>query len=426
MVTLLLVMMVLIALGMPIAYAMLAPTAMYFVFAGLPEDIFIQRVVSSTESFPLMSIPFFVLAGDIMHRGGIARRILDVASVSVGHLHGGLAQVSVLSGTLLGAISGSATADTAILAKTIAPQMVREGYPKGFAAVSAACSGILAPIIPPSIMLILYGLVAEVSIGRLFIAGVGPGLVMAALMMMANTLAIRRHALPIAKRRRATFAEFVTAFRAGFWALLFPVLIWVGLRAGFFTPTELGAFVALYCFVISVFVYRELSLRDLPGILKESATLTAVVLLILAAGGALNYAVAWERLPQAITSAILGVTHEKFWILAIVNVLLLALGTLMEGPPLLVILTPILVPVMHAVGVDPVHFGIIITLNLTLGAIHPPVGALIFVACSVVDCSVGEFMRYFWIIFGFLIASLILITYVPELSLWLPRLVYGS
>ena len=413
----------LICIGMPIAFAILLPSALYFISTGLPEAIFAQRVASGTASFPLLSIPFFVLAGDIMHRGGIARRLVDVASVMVGHMRAGLAQVGVIGGTLISAVSGSATADTAILAKTVSLQMVREGYPKGFSAVVAAVSGVLGPMIPPSIMMILYGLVAEVSIGKLFVAGVIPGLLIAACLLVANLVVMRQFNIDIPLKPKASFADVVRAVRNGFWALMFPVLVWVGLRAGVFTPTELGAFVAVYCLFVSIVIYKELSWRDLPGILQESAILTAIIMLILAASAGLNYAVAWERMPQALSKWLLELTTNKYLILFTINALLLFLGTAMEGPPLLIILTPILVPVMNAIGVDLVHFGVILTFNLTLGALTPPVATLIFVASTVVGCSSKEFMRYFWSVFAFLIIALLIITYVPAISLWLPSVV---
>ncbi|CAH1650456.1 MULTISPECIES: TRAP transporter large permease [unclassified Chelatococcus] len=417
--------MVLIGLGMPIAFAVLIPCALYFVAAGLPEALFAQRVASGTASFPMLAIPFFVLAGEIMQRGGIARRLIDVARVSVGHMRGGLAQVGVLGGALISAVSGSATADTAILSKTVSREMVREGYPRGFAASVAAVAGVLGPLIPPSIMMILYGLMAEVSIGRLFMAGVLPGLVVAGALMIANLLVMKQHAIEIPLQPKATAGDLWQAVKRGFWALMFPVFVWVGLRGGLFTPTELGAFVALYCLVISVFVYKELKLEELPAIFQESALLTAIIMFILASSTGLNYAIAWERLPQAIANWFLSASDNKFVILMIINVVLRLLGLALEGPPLLIILTPILVPLMTGLGVDLVHFGVILVFNLTLGALTPPVATLIFVASTIVGCTSSEFMRYFWLIFGMLLVSLLLITYVPAISLFLPNLIYG-
>ncbi|MBS7699619.1 MULTISPECIES: TRAP transporter large permease [unclassified Chelatococcus] len=417
--------MVLIGLGMPIAFAVLIPCALYFVAAGLPEALFAQRIASGTASFPMLAIPFFVLAGEIMQRGGIARRLIDVARVSVGHMRGGLAQVGVLGGALISAVSGSATADTAILSKTVSREMVREGYPRGFAASVAAVAGVLGPLIPPSIMMILYGLMAEVSIGRLFMAGVLPGIVVAGALMMANLLVMKQHAIEIPLQPKATAGDLLQAVKRGFWALMFPVFVWVGLRGGLFTPTELGAFVALYCLVVSVFVYKELTLKELPAIFQESALLTAIIMFILASSTGLNYAIAWERLPQAIANWFLSASDNKFVILMIINVVLLLLGLALEGPPLLIILTPILVPLMTGLGVDLVHFGVILVFNLTLGALTPPVATLIFVASTIVGCTSSEFMRYFWLIFAMLLLALLLITYVPAISLFLPNLIYG-
>ncbi|MCA0422498.1 MAG: TRAP transporter large permease [Proteobacteria bacterium] len=414
----------LIAFGAPIAFALLIPCAVYFVWLGLPEAIFAQRLAAGTASFPLLAIPFFVLAGEIMQRGGIARRLIDVARALVGHMHAGLAQVGVIGGALISAVSGSATADTAILAKTVSKEMVREGYPAGFAASIAAVAGVLGPMIPPSIMLILYGLMAEVSIGKLFIAGIIPGLLIAGLLMVANLVVIRRNNIDVPVRPKATSAELRKALKDGFWALMFPVFVWVGLRGGLFTPTELGAFVAAYSLVVSLFVYKEISFKDLPGVFRESATLTAIIMFILAASMALNYAIAWERFPQTISQWFLTVSDNKYVVLMIINVLLLVLGLALEGPPLLIILTPILVPLMNNLGVDLVHFGIVFVFNLVLGALTPPVATLIFVASSIVGCSSKEFMKYFYIIFLFMILGLLFITYIPWLSLVLPSLLF--
>lgn len=417
--------MFLIAFGIPIAFAILIPCALYFIATGLPDALFAQRIAAGTASFPMLAIPFFVLAGEIMQRGGIASRLIDVARVSVGHLHGGLAQVGVLGGALISAISGSATADTVILAKTVSREMIKEGYPSGFAASVAAVAGVLGPMIPPSIMMILYGLMAEVSVGRLFMAGVLPGIVIAIALMIANAIVMKQHAIKIPLKPKATGLELWAAIRRGFWALMFPVLVWVGLRGGLFTPTELGAFVALYCLGVSVFIYKELKLSDLPGIFQESALLTAIIMFILASSTGLNYAIAWERLPQTISAWFLTASDNKYVVLMIINVLLLVLGLALEGPPLLIILTPILVPLMNSLGVDLVHFGVILVLNLTLGALTPPVATLIFVASTVVGCTSSEFMKYFWTIFGVLLLALVIITYIPEISLFLPDLLYN-
>jgi tripartite ATP-independent transporter DctM subunit len=417
----------LLAAGMPVAFAILLPTLVYFLSSVvLPDSIVIQRVTSSVESFPLLAVPFFVLAGTIMHHARIVKRILALANVFVGHLPGGLAQVTVLSGTMLGAMSGSANADTAIAAKTLAPAMIQQGYSRGMSTVLAAVSGVLAPIIPPSIGLILYGLLANVSVGKLFMAGILPGIVLMLGLMLANAIIARRRGLRRTREVPPTFTEVVQGLRESFWALLLPIFIIVGLRIGVFTPTELGAFVVAYCLFLGLVVYREIRLRDLLPIFRQAVVTTAIVMLILGAGGAFNFLLAWEQVPQAIAKAITEVTSNSILLLLLINIGLLALGMMMESASLLIILTPILAPLTQQLGVDPVHFGIILVLNLTIGGLTPPVGTLMYTACSIVPCKVADFVRELWPYLGVLIGVLLLITYVPQISLFLPNLLLGQ
>lgn len=415
----------LLATGMPVAFAILLPTLGYFLISTLPEVIFVQRVVSSIEPFPLLAVPFFILAGTIMFHGGVAVRILRLANVLVGHFTGGLAQVTVLNGTMLAAMSGSANADTAIASRTLAPLLIRAGYSRGLSTVLAAVSGVLAPIIPPSIGLILYGLLADVSVGRLFMAGILPGVLIMAGLMVVNTIIARRRGYRGAREAAPSFAEVVRQFRESFWALLLPVIIIVGLRIGVFTPTELGAIVVAYCLFLGMVVYREIRLRDLLPIFREAVVITSVVMLILGAGGAFNFVLVWEGIPQVVASAITALTTNPLLVLLLINILLLVLGMFMESASLLIILTPILAPLAQQLGIDPVHFGIIMVLNLTIGGLTPPVGTLMYVACSIVPCPVSEYVREFWPYLLALIVTLLVISYVPQVSLFLPDLLLG-
>lgn len=412
----------LMATGLPVAFAIFIPVLFYFTSSDLPISIFIQRMVSSIESFPLLAVPFFVLAGTIMHHAGIARRILAMAGLLVGRLYGGMGQVTILSGTLLGAMSGSANADTAILARAVSPSMIAAGYSRGYAAVIAAVSGILAPIIPPSIGLILYGLLAEVSVGKLFLAGVLPGVLIAAALMVTNHLVAKRRNYAPAHVQVPTAAEVRKIIGEGLWALMLPVLILVGLRLGVFTPTELGAFVVMYCLFIGVVVYKELNWRSIPAVFRESILTTSIVVLILSAGGVLNFIMTWEQVPQTLAQTISAIASNPWIILLILNVLLLLLGMFMESASLLVILTPLLAPLTRELGIDPVHFGIIMVLNLTVGGITPPVGTLMYTACSVVPCTVSEFVRELWPMLLALIGVLMVLTFIPQITLLLPSL----
>jgi tripartite ATP-independent transporter DctM subunit len=338
---------------------------------------------------------------------------------------GGLAQVNVLNSVFIGGMSGSGNADAAIDSKTLVPVMVARGYDKPFAAAVTAASGVIAPIIPPGIGLLIYGFLADVSVGRLFIGGVVPGLLLALGLMVVVHVVSRRRGYGRVRERRLPWWVVLRHVRDAAWALLLPVLIVAGLRFGAFTPTEAGAVAAVYAVAVGMLVYRELRWRHLGPILAESLAATAVVMLILGAANALMWVLTWERVPVRIAQALFALSDNPYVLLVLLNVLLLVLGCVMEGTALLIILTPILVPVMTKLGVDPVHFGLVVVLNLTIGAVTPPVGTILYTVCSIVGVSVEEFTRELLPFLGALVAVLGLVTYVPPVVLWLPDLVMG-
>lgn len=414
-----------LALGVPVAFALFAGVFAYFVTTPIPDGIFIQRAVAGVQSFPLLAVPFFVLAGTAMAKGGIARRLLVLAGLLAGTARGALAQINVISSLFLSGISGSANADAAIGAKVLVPPMVRSGYSRGFASAITAATGMIAPIVPPSIGLIIYGLIAEVSVGRLFLAGVVPGVLMAAALMVAvRFLAIRRGYGRL-MTERPSWRRVAAAFRDAAWALMLPVFIVVGLRIGVFTPTELGAFLALYAILVSVFVYRELKPREVLGVLKDAAVTSALIMFIVAAGSAMSYVVTWERMPQAVIGWLTGITENPVLLLLLLNLILLVLGMFMESVALLVIVTPIVVPLLNALGIDLVHFGIVLIVNLTIGGMTPPIGTVMYTVCSITRSSVGEFTRAAVPLLVTLFLVLLALTFVPALSLFLPNLLLG-
>lgn len=417
----------LLAIGVPIAFTLGLASAIFYLWApGISPAFLVQRMVASTESFPLLAVPFFIFAGAVMTRGGISHRILGLADALVGHRVGGLAQVNVLNSVFIGGMSGSGNADAAIDAKTLVPVMVQKGYSKPFAAAVTAASGVIAPIIPPGIGLLIYGFIADVSVGRLFIGGVVPGLLLALGLMIAVHVVSTRRGYGRQRPHRAPLREIVRHARQAAWALFLPVLILGGLRGGVFTPTEAGAVAAVYAVLIGTLVYREVSVRDLWPIVGESLAATAVVMLILGAANALMWALTWERVPVKMAQALFAISDNPYVLLLLVNVLLLILGCLMEGTALLIILTPILAPVFFKLGVDPVHFGLVIVLNLTIGAVTPPVGTILYTVCAIVGVSVEELTRELGPFLLALVVVLFVVTYVPATVLWLPNLMMGK
>lgn len=423
----LVVMLLLFLADVPIAFALIVSTLSYFVVAGdLPLIAVVQRLVGGLESVPLLCIPFFITAGVFMNYTGISRRLVAFAEVLTGHLPGGLAQVNVVLSTLMGGLSGSNLADAAMQSKILVPEMVKRGYSPAFSAAVTASSSLITPIIPPGIALIIYGYVGNVSIGRLFLAGVVPGVLTCLVLMVAvHVMSVRRGYRP-SRPRRAGVGEVLRNGRTALLALALPLVIIVGIRFGMFTPTEAGSVAVVYAFVLGVLVYREMKRSELKKALVESVSATANVMLIIAAASGFSKVLTWERVPHVITEAVTGAVSGPTTFLLLVNVFLLILGMFLEGNAALIVLTPILIPVAKAFGVDPVHFGVVFIFNLSIGTITPPMGTVMFTTCSITGVKIDEFLRQavpFWIA---LIVCLLIITYVPALSLWLPRLVYGN
>lgn len=418
-----LVFLALLVIGVPIAFTILGACVVYFMLNPMMASIVAQRMASSLESFPLLAVPFFIVAGAAMAQGGIARRLYHLADGLVGHWCGGLAQVAVMNSLFLGAMSGSSNADAAIDARTIAPIMRDRGYSNGFASVVSAASGAIAPIMPPSIGLIIYGLLTDTSIGRLFVGGIVPAaLITLALMFTVRQTARRRGYAP-ERDTRLPMREIKTRARGALWALAMPVLLIIGLRGGWFTPTELGAIAALYAFVVGLVVYRGFHWSETYSLLKESARTTANVLFIIAAASVFSMVLALEQVPQKMVGVLLSLSDNKFVVLLAINILLLVLGTLLEGLALMIILVPILLEVTRSLGVDPVHFGIVLVFNTTIGSITPPVGTVLFTVCSITKCTIEEFAADSVPFLAALIGVLLLLTFVPPLVTFLPNLI---
>lgn len=416
----------LIAIRTPIFVSLLLISVTYVSINSASDTVAIQRLVSGLESFPILAVPLFIFAGSVMASGGVAARMMAFATTLVGHLRGGLAQVNVLNSVMMGGMSGSANADAAVDAKILVPIMRKQGYSNGFASAVTAASGSIAPILPPSIGLILYGVLANVSVGDLFIGGIVPAILMAIGLVGAVAVISHKRNYPKVNERIARPSEIIRSFHRSILALLMPVLLIVGLRLGVFTPTELAAIAIVYALIVSLFFYKQITWRDLGPILVDSVRTTATVMVILAAAAVFSIVVSYERLPTVFTSLLEPLTEfSPALTLLVINVLLLVLGLFMESMSLMVILVPILAPVAATMGVDPVHFGLIIVFNLTLGSITPPVGSVVYTVMAVTKVKMPEFVHSFLPLFLVLVALLMLITFVPATVTWLPSVMGG-
>ena len=415
---------VLFALNIPVAYCLMVSALSYFVFCptGMPANVVIQRMIASAESFPMLAIPFFILAGTIMTYSGISSSLMSFAECLTGHMAGGLGQVNVLLSAMMGGVSGSSNADAAMQAKMLVPEMEKRGYGKGFSAAVTAASACITPVIPPGITLILYAFMAEVSVSKMFIAGYVPGILITIALMIVVTIVSRKKGYKPVRERMAPAGEIGREFVRSLWALFMPFGLILGLRIGIFTASEAGAVSVVYCLLVGFFVYKELKLEMLPQIIKESVCSTCSVMLIIVSASAFSYYMSWERIPQVITEMLTSVTTSPVGLLLIINVFLLILGMFLEGTASLIILTPLLLLVAKSLGIDPIHLGIVMVVNITMGGMTPPFGTLIFVVCSTLKLNVTEFVKESLPFIAALILVLLLITYCPPLVTTLPDL----
>ncbi|MEP6740623.1 MAG: TRAP transporter large permease [Caldimonas sp.] len=421
-----LLMFLLFAIDVPIAFAIAIAALSFFCFAdGLPLRTFVQKLVQVTDSFPLLAVPFFICAGSIMNHAGITRRLLNLADALVGHWVGGLGQANVVLATLMGGLSASANADAAMQAKMLGPEMVKRGYSAGFAAAITACAAVITPIIPPGIGLIIYGYLADVSVGRLFIGGIVPGILLALSLMVAVHLISKRRGYLPTRARRVGATELGRALVDGLGALSIVAFILVGIRYGIFTPTEAGAMTVVYAALIGTLWHRELKWRAVPAIVIETVLATAAVMIIICAASAFGFYMSWERIPARGAQFLIGLTQQPWLLLLLINVGLILVGMLIEGTAALILLTPILVPAVTKLGIDPLHFGLVIVVNLTLGGVTPPVGTMMFTTCSIMRVKIETFVKEGWPFLVAMFAVLMLITYVPALVVWLPTRLMG-
>lgn len=420
------VLLFLFIIGIPVAFCIFCSTLIYFLMSDLPMVMLIQRLAGGLESVTLLAIPFFIMAGVFMNHTGISERLLKFCEVLTGHMNGGLAQVNVALSTLMGGLSGSNIADVAMNSKLLVPQMVARGYSASFSAAVTAASSLITPIIPPGIAMIIYGYVNNVSIGRLFLAGIIPGTLLCIMMMVLVSIISKKHGyLPI-RKKRAGYKEMIISAKDAVLALLLPVIIIGGIRMGIFTPTEAGAIAVIYALILGMCVYRNMDLKKLWLATRESALGAANVLLIICVAVAFSKFLTWERIPQALAGWMTSLVDSPITFLMLVNVALLLLGMFLEGNAIMIVLAPLLAPIAHSYGIDPIHFGIVFIFNGAIGTITPPLGTVMFTACSITEVPIENFIKDVFPFWGLLIVELILLTYIPALTTWLPNLVYGS
>jgi C4-dicarboxylate transporter DctM subunit len=410
-------------LGMPIAIALGLSSVLAIVYVGRDSLASLSlKLYETSEQFTLMAIPFFILAGAFMTTGGVARRMIRFANACVGHFHGGLAMASVLACMLFAAVSGSSPATVVAVGTIVIGGMVRAGYSKEMAAGVICNAGTLGILIPPSIVMVVYGAVTETSVGQLFVAGIIPGIVLGVMLMVA--IYIRARMIDLPRQPRATAKELLIAGRDSLWGLLLIIIILGGIYGGVFTPTEAAAVAAVYAFLVAVFVYRDMRMKDVPRVLVDAGRVTVMLMFIIANALLFAYVLTTERIPQTIAEHIVSWGMRPWEFLIVVNVMLLIAGNFMEPTGIILILAPILFPISQQMGIDPVHLGIILTVNMEIGMVTPPVGLNLFVTSGITGMSMMHVVRAALPWLSVLLVFLVIVTYVPALSLWLPHLMF--
>lgn len=420
------VFLVFLLLGMPVAFSIGLSGLTFFLIRDLPMSILVQKSISTTQSFTMLAIPLFILAGNLMNATGITKRLMRFANVLTGHMYGNVGQVSCVMSTLMGGVSGSAVADAAMETRILGPEMTRLGYAKGWSASINGLSGLIVATIPPSMGLIIYGTVGEVSIGRLFMAGWVPGLLMCVLLMIATSWSARHFGYKPEHSKPASLKEIGKALLDSIWALIFPVLLIVLIRFGVMSPSESGAFACAYALFVGIVIYRELNWQKLMETLKDSVKDITVITIILAFSGIFGYGVVYDNLTTTIATGLVSLTSNNIILVFLVVLFLLACGMFMETTVIALILTPILLPVMKNIGMDPVVFGMIMMTCVTFGVMTPPVGTALYTVSDIMGCSIEETVKYGWPFYVAVLLVVAFMVFFPDALLWLPNLVYGT
>lgn len=409
----------LLLVNVPVAFALAVASLLAIAYGGIPLTLIVQRMTNASDSFILLAIPFFMLAGNLMARGGISQAIIDFADSIVGFVRGGLAQVNVLTSMFFAGMTGAAVADTSAVGSVLIPPMLKRGYDRDVTTAVTAASSTIGVIIPPSIPMIIFGVVTGVSVGRLFLAGIIPGIMIAVvLMLITHLISVRRNyprgALP-------TLRALIHNFRRSILALLMPLIIIGGILFGIFTPTEAAVVAVVYALVVSLFILKTLKVSDLPPILLDSAKTTAIVMLMIAAASLYGWILTRERIPVHMANFISGLTSDPILILLLMVVIYMVAGTILDLGANIIILVPVLFPVTQLLGIDPVHFGIITVVTLSIGLITPPVGACLFVACEISKTPLLEASKAILLYIAGLVVVTLILVFFPQLVLWIPN-----
>lgn len=415
---------VLLFLKLPVFVAILGASAVYFVLTpGINPAVFAQQAITGAESVTLLAIPFFVCAGVLMNYTGVTKRIMDFCAVLTGRMYGGLSQVNILLSTLMGGLSGSALADAAMEAKMLVPEMEKKGIGRAFSTVVTAASSMITPLIPPGIGLILYGCIANVSIGKLFVAGFGPGVLLCTTMMfMVSRISKKRGYLPL-RTEKMHSSMFWKSFRPAVLPLCLPILIIGGVRLGVFTATEAGSVAIVYAAILGI-VYRELGFKEIAQGLKETLQTTSSIMLIVAAASTFSWILTKEMIPQRFTEWMIQMINNKWIFLVAVDIFLIFVGMFVEGNASMIVLVPLFAPAAAAYGIDPIHFAMVFIFANAIGAFTPPMGTLMFVACGVTKCPTRDFIKEAVPFYALLFGCLLILTFVPLFSTGLVNLVY--
>ena len=416
----------LLLLGMPVAFAIGLAGFMFILSTpNIPTSITVQRIVAQTQSFTLLAIPLFIFAGNLMNATGITTRLVKLSRILVGHLPGSLAQVSVMLSTLKGGVSGSANADAVMESRILGPEMIKQGYSRGYGAAVNGLTSMITCTIPPSMGFIIYGSVGEVSIGRLFVGGVLPGFLMMAMFMATVHITAKRAGYLPVNDRPPSVPEVLVALKDNIYALLFPILLIVGIRFGLFTPSEAGAFACMYALFVGVFIYREITWKVFMECVRQSAVDIGVLMLILTLSGTFGYAIVYGRVPQSIAAFLIGITSNPYLLMLVIIALLILAGMFVETTVCALLLTPVFIPVITKLGIDPVHFGVIMMTTLTSGIMTPPVGVALYSTSEIMGCTPEETVREAIPFYITLFTLVVILVFFPQIVLFLPNLVFG-
>ena len=413
-------------LGMPVAFAIGISFMLFYLLGPAPASISVQKIVVSTQNFPLLAVPLFIFAGHLMNHSGITERLIRLSTVLTGWISGGLAQVAIMLSALMGGVSGSAVADAAMEARVLGPSMLRAGLSKGYACAAMAVGSLITATIPPSVGLILYGYLGNVSIGRLFVGGVVPGILMTLFLMSTAYLIARRRNYRPELDKRPSLRQIAEAAWDSKWALIFPIFLIVGIRYGVFTPSEAGAFACAYAIIIGTVVFRELTFAKLMESIQQSVRDVGMIMLIIMMSSMIGYVITIEAVPQSVAELLISVTNNPYLLMMLVITFIILLGCLLESTVVVLLLTPILVPVMQTAGVDLVHFGLVMMTATTLGSMTPPVGVAMFAVCGIMKCDMHEYTREAIPFISATIALILLMIVWPDSVLTLPNLVFGK